>query len=575
MKKEVENILQELYVIDKSLKNKENELIKIINSMIDFKPNVKIDENFKNELRAKIVEQIKAKKLQKFNEEKNKLSLLQIFSYVFWTAWIAAFWFFMFKEVLFQDLDLSWWKQNVKFESTVKVSDKWFWELSDVGKQDNQIWETDMKKVAKNPEIKNKNDNKLLVDNTIKEPINNKNDEVITGSRNKEVKEKNIEDTSIIDIVGMSDEKIDSNDSREMWFAPSYGSLGSSYWDAWISSDMWDMPPSDLSLRNQDEMLSKMIAPAENYTPQVYRYNFSWSLKLDLKSSMPVYKRDNKKVDSEVFAKNIWNMSFAWVWVSNFSNIWVSNITLNEDKDYWYNIFIDFDNSNLSINKNYSKWPESTYVEWEQQVFLEENEIIKIAYDFLNTHKIDLSKYGEPQIDKTYIMNFAKYNSSKIMPAYAQNNTTVVFPLIVDWNEIIEEWWQQAWVRIDIDLKIKKVISLNWLSVDNYLKSYYKTETNTNNILNVANKGWRFGFNDYGTGAIDYIDVNINNPQIKYVHTYSYKDNQSEQYLIPAIVFDVENPENNGNYFGDTIVIPLLKDSYKYDEKGNIIGASE
>jgi hypothetical protein len=50
----------------------------------------------------------------------------------------------------------------------------------------------------------------------------------------------------------------------------------------------------------------------------------------------------------------------------------------------------------------------------------------------LKIHKIDLSKYGNPVIEKTYMMAYAKYSSSKMMPEFAQNMTNVVFPLIID-----------------------------------------------------------------------------------------------------------------------------------------------
>jgi hypothetical protein len=36
----------------------------------------------------------------------------------------------------------------------------------------------------------------------------------------------------------------------------------------------------------------------------------------------------------------------------------------------------------------------------------------------------------------------AKYTSARIMPDYVNNNTSVVFPLIVDGKEISEEYGQ-------------------------------------------------------------------------------------------------------------------------------------
>lgn len=577
MKNEIQNILQELYGSDKNLIEKEEELIKIINSMIDLKPNIKIDENFKEELRQKIAKEISIKKIRNMQETWNKASLFQILSYVFWTAWVAAFWFFILKDTLFQDLDLGKGKQDIKFESTVIESDEWFWELSDVWNQNNVKWgglamenQVDAPVVAPiQDKIGVVNEKKLM--NTTTE------DE--SESMSKEESSTDLDaDTTIIDAatnweisVSDSDWSTTSVSNTSLrWTSP-----GASMWFTWIDSvepaPAWTNP----SVRTFDYPMWKMIAPDIDYVPEIYRYSFSWNLNLDLKDMMPVYKRDNKKIDSKVFAQSISNLDFAWVDVSNFSNVWISNISLTEDKEYGYNINIDFENSSMSIYKNWTKWPQGTYVEGEKQVFLEEKEIIKISQDFLASHKIDLSKYGTPVIEKAYIMAYAKFSSSRIMPDYAQNITNVVYPLIVDWNEIVEEGWQAAWVRVEIDLKEKKVSGLNWLSIDNYLKSDYKTETSTENILKVANVWWRYGFYDTGTEKVKYIDVNLKNPEIKYVHTYSFKDNTQEQFLIPAVVFEVDKPENTEYYYWETVVVPLLKDSYKYDGNGVIIGGSE
>jgi hypothetical protein len=57
----------------------------------------------------------------------------------------------------------------------------------------------------------------------------------------------------------------------------------------------------------------------------------------------------------------------------------------------------------------------------------------------------------------------------------------------------------------------------------------------------------------------------LKNPSIKYIHIYSYKDNIQEQYLVPAIVFEIDNEKGAEYNYGETITIPLLKDFYKYN----------
>jgi superfamily I DNA and RNA helicase len=82
MEKNIKNILEELYLVDPSLREKEEELKKIIEAMLKVKPNIKIDENFKESLKGKIFEKITSKKIENYNS-KGKTSLFQIFSYIF------------------------------------------------------------------------------------------------------------------------------------------------------------------------------------------------------------------------------------------------------------------------------------------------------------------------------------------------------------------------------------------------------------------------------------------------------------------------------------------------------------
>ena len=84
MENQIKQILNELYENDSSLKIKETELEKIISRMIEIKPSIKIDNNFKQELKQKIIKI--SEKNQKFNFN-NFFKFLWIFF-----SWAIAFW---------------------------------------------------------------------------------------------------------------------------------------------------------------------------------------------------------------------------------------------------------------------------------------------------------------------------------------------------------------------------------------------------------------------------------------------------------------------------------------------------
>ncbi len=65
MKTNVKKILDELYVLDPGLKNKEVQLLKILNEMVANKPDIHMDAAFKEELHQKIMTEIAHEKMNR------------------------------------------------------------------------------------------------------------------------------------------------------------------------------------------------------------------------------------------------------------------------------------------------------------------------------------------------------------------------------------------------------------------------------------------------------------------------------------------------------------------------------
>jgi len=566
MERQIKKILQELYLIDENLKNKEDDLIWIISSMLEIKPNIKIDDTFKNELKLRISNEIENVKLKSYNKDKSKLTWFQTFSYVFWTVWIAAFSFVMYKDIFIWNFDLGDNSGKITFENKVKEVDWNFWKL---------VWsEQNLDKNVSNPTINNNKlwdfanswvnskNNNLALENKI--PLVKK-DNVIKDSGDTKVIETNITDNKewFWNLANWSDNLNSSllaKDSISEWFVWWSISWDRATWLWWWWATM--------------SMLKTVSPDTQNYVSEIYRFSFSWDLNLELKGKMPVYKKEKKVSYNTDFSNSLKKLNFAWVDIWSFGNIGVSNISFVENDDFWLNIFVDFENSSLSMYRNWLKWPQIDYEQTNKNIFLNEKDIVSISNDFLSRHKIDLSKYWKPEIEKNYVKAYKNYISTNTVPEYSQNFVNVVYPLIIDWNEIVEESGEDSWVRIEVSLVDKKVSWLNWLVVDDYLKSDYDTEKGIKNILKVANVWWRYWFNNAITENAKYIDLKLKNPKLKYVSSYIFRNNVNQLYLIPSIVFEVEKDENS-SYYSDYVIVPLVKDFYKYDETWNIVWASE
>lgn len=499
MGKDVEKILQELYQIDESLKQKENELTKIIQNMLLLKPNIKMDENFKLALKERISEKITSEKLQNYMSRR-KLNIWQIFSYIFWTAWIAAFSFFIFGEtfaphMLTSENKTSQESDILSFNSFILETNTDFWNLKNV-------W-------------------------------------VNGWGFGGWLEKMSLKSSGMVE-----DMMVES------------------------SSLMMDAPESAWMVEGTD----MRILPVEPIgIPEIYRYNFSWALNIHIPETLPIYKKSKVADLWKNFVEKFWNFSFNGLDISRFSDLSAGNISLNQEKKYGYSINIDFSNGYLNIYKNWDKWPQKNYDENKQIDLLSDDELLQIANNFMKEYKIDVSQYWTAQIDTNYDSILREFSTSKKAPSYIPENTYILYPSLLDGKEIIEESGEKSWVKVEIDIQEKKVSSVLWLKIEQYAKSDYKIENNTDNILHIANAWWRFWLEIEKVENAQYIDIKLKNPKLQYVHIYHYtQNNWQEEFLIPAIVFEIENNDEN-NFMSKIISVPLLKDFYSYDENGKII----
>lgn len=513
MKTKVEQILNELYEIDSSLKDKEKDLKKIIIKMIETKPDIKVDESFKNELRKNIEEKIMQNKISAYKWEKTN-NFFHTFSYIFWSVWVLAFSFIFINSYLNDDANIKT-NDNIQTENSI-TQDKKYSTLS----------------------FKN---------NIIK-------------------KEKN---------YFWNLNSLEINESA--WVS----------WRWWAMLESWmatqeislDSMEADESVSNtpllKDSKMSIMPAP-EDYIPTILRYSFSWELNIDLENEMPVYKKTTSKLSWENIIDEVSKLNFNWFNLSNFKDLNLSNLSVSEDRKYWYTINIDMESASLNIYKNYLKWPQEDYNN--KPEILPEDEIINIANNFVKEYNIDLSNYSKPVVETQYLSILRESSSSKIAPDFYSRSTSVTYPLIVDWNEISEEYGQKKWIQLQIDLNEKKVTSVNWIQINDYISSLYEVETSKENILKVAQKWWRMSLEnnlEENYDEVKYIDQTLTNPRLEYINIYKYVDNNQEEYIVPAIIFDVESDMEDNFYWQERVSVPLVKDFYEYDNSWNVIWNNE
>lgn len=496
MKKSLKKVLDELYEIDSDLKNREKELLEIVEKMLELKPNLKIDENFKNELRQKINDEIKLKKLSLRNEKKYNFKLL--FSYVFWTIGVLSlisvvYLMWLDNKNILPTNNLQEWKM-ISFSNFIKDFPEWFGNismLSDIDGGNKLSW--------------------------------------LVGSRS-DSSIKNAEN-----VPTMTD--FAKNEQVE---------VGKLYWQG--EDDWWI---------------------------DAYRYNFTWDLNIDLDENLAVYKKTFSTMDTSSLSNLIKKLNFNWMTLEKFYPFEINNINLSQKWANSYNININLLENSINFYKKSESLHE--FEDQDKQFEISEKDLVEIAQNFMKQNNIDLSNYWKAVIDDNFYKVMDDYKKQNRQTYYPTNSFTVIYPLLVEWKEVIDDSFRNVWVSLEVDIKEKNVISMNGLWENSFLKSFYKAEINKNNILKIASNWWKQSFyinwvND--ENKINYIDVNLVNPRLVYVSYCTYEKSKNEMYLIPSIIFETKKDEWKGD-FPEHILVPLLKDFYTYDLDWNIVWISE
>lgn len=92
--------------------------------------------------------------------------------------------------------------------------------------------------------------------------------------------------------------------------------------------------------------------------------------------------------------------------------------------------------------------------------------------------------------------------------------------------------------------------------------SEYEIQTDFSKILEVAKQGGRYGYGmQYPENAnMVQVKVPLGEPEIIYVHLYDYQSGRSNEYLVPALKFPVLRDPKEGEYFQNTVIVPIIKE---------------
>lgn len=292
-----------------------------------------------------------------------------------------------------------------------------------------------------------------------------------------------------------------------------------------------------------------MVMPPFEYVN--YKFNYQGDGFEMPTGSLPVLKNVKDSGAAAKAAQVLKKVSFGLFDINKFSGLSVSSINFSEDADRGYMASLSMDDELLAIYRNWSKWPQPQYEgQLSRADAPSDEEIIAIADAFASRYGVDLSGYGAPHVDDSWV-RYQPADSS-----YYPDSVSVIYPLLHDGAEVLDESGNLTGPRINVNIRDRQADSLWDLRTNSYLASDYSLESSKDRVLEIVGRG---GHNRVVNPDAATVEGTVGDPELHYVRIYRYTGFTTDTLLVPALVFPVvQKPD--ANFYQDKIVVPLVKE---------------
>jgi hypothetical protein len=260
----------------------------------------------------------------------------------------------------------------------------------------------------------------------------------------------------------------------------------------------------------------------------------------------------------------------------NFSGTKLQNFSFIEDKDFGFFVNVDMQEGMISVNQNWLRWPQAACQDqacWEARRVREsdiplDDALIKLADDFVKEKGISLKGYGEPEVDRSWRLMYERMAAAERLSYYFPEQVSVKYPLLIDGKKVYEGPGQTAVLYVLIDVKERRVSGVSSIMSQRYAQSQYEAVTDTAKVIAVAEEGGMQSYYPYGLTDGKTQVLTLGTPERGYMKHWQYQNNVSNELLVPALIFPVQNPPSEG-YAPTQVIVPLVKEILDSRTTGN------
>ncbi|MDO8648758.1 MAG: hypothetical protein Q7R81_03155 [Candidatus Peregrinibacteria bacterium] len=310
-------------------------------------------------------------------------------------------------------------------------------------------------------------------------------------------------------------------------------------------------------------MDSKMIAP--DYME--YEYVYEGEIPALPEGTVDIYKREKRPLN--VALSGIADrFHLGAIDLSAFKNATVDMLNFVQDRSFGYVVSVMLNEGSVSISQNWQKWPHPEQECTTDACFLRyrlkpedvpaDDVLIAIANDFVEEYGIDLTSYGAPEVDTSWKRDYDRAPTP--IDAYIPESQRVIYPLLIDGKPVYEKNGVKAGISVGVHAREKRVSDVWGLMDQRYAKSAYAAADTPQAVKDFLARFEKLTYELPEGGKKRTVKVTLGTPTIGFAKYYRFDGGNSEELVVPSLLFPVTGVPEGEYVYRQTIAVPLAKD---------------
>lgn len=258
--------------------------------------------------------------------------------------------------------------------------------------------------------------------------------------------------------------------------------------------------------------------------------------------------------------------------ISHLKDLKLDSLSIKEDRDFGYSLNLSPSSNVFYMSKNWEKWPNPGAkcqddkcwqdVRLKLSDMISDDEALQIAKDFVSEYKINTNGYGQPFVQNSWKTSYD--GSTDKENYYFPEEVSVVYPLMIEGGEVRGQGGEALGLMVGVDVRSHKATGFNGTIAPSFESSEYDVIADKAEVIKLAESGGMNGqYYYYAPEGEKELVVELGTPRKILMVNWKYDQQSGQGYelYLPAYIFPVKNkPENN--FYVESIVVPLVKEAY-------------